>query len=205
MMIIGLTGGIGSGKSEAARLFAGLGVPVVDTDGIAHSLTAIGQPALQEIATALGDDILNPDGSLNRALLRRRAFADAGMRKRLEAILHPLIRMQAKQQLARNPEAPYQILVVPLLFETGGYRDLIDRSLVIDCDEAQQIRRAMMRSQLSEAEVQAIMAAQLPRNQRLAAADDVIVNDGNLEHLAAQVLEKHEKYIKTCIVSQSIS
>ncbi|OIQ80244.1 dephospho-CoA kinase [mine drainage metagenome] len=127
------------------------------------------------------------------------------MRKRLEAILHPLIRMEAKQQLARNPEVPYQILVVPLLFEAGGYRDLIDRSLVIDCDEAQQIRRAMARSRLSEAEVRAIMAAQLPRDQRLAAADDVIVNDGSLEHLAAQVLEKHEKYIKTCIVSQSIS
>jgi dephospho-CoA kinase len=205
MIIVGLTGGIGSGKSEAARLFADLGAPVVDTDRIAHALTATGQPVLLEIATALGDDILNPDGSLNRALLRQRAFADPEMRKRLEAILHPLIRAHAERQLARHPEAPYQILVVPLLFEARGYRDLIDRSLVIDCDEALQIRRAMARSQLSEAEVRAIMAAQLPREQRLAQADDVIVNDGSLEHLSAQVLEKHEKYIKTCIVSQSIS
>lgn len=205
MIIVGLTGGIGSGKSEVARMFADLGVPVVDTDQIAHELTFSGQPALQEIATALGDDTLNPDGSLNRALLRQRVFADPAMRRRLEAILHPLIRERALQLLTQHPDAPYQILVVPLLFETHGYAGLITRSLAIDCDEAQQIQRAMARSHLSEAEVQAIMAAQLPRSQRLALADDVITNDGSLENLRTQVLGKHEKYIKTCIVSQSIS
>lgn len=205
MIIVGLTGGIGSGKSEAARMFAELGIPVVDTDQIAHALTAPGQSVLQEIATALGDDTLNPDGSLNRVLLRQRAFTDPDVRRRLESILHPRIRERALQLLAQHTDAPYQILVVPLLFETNGYDGLINRSLVIDCDETHQIQRAMTRSQLSEQEVRAIMAAQLPREQRLARADDVIENNGTLENLNAQVVDKHEKYIKTCIVSQSIS
>ncbi len=205
MFIVGLTGGIGSGKSEAARMFADLGIPVVDTDQIAHALTAVGQPLLQEIATALGSDTLNRDGSLNRALLRQRVFAEPETRHRLEAILHPRIRERAAQLLAQHPDAPYQILVVPLLFETNGYVDLMTRSLVIDCDEAQQMHRAMARSHLNETEVRAIMAAQLPRDQRLALADDVITNDNTLEELREKVLEKHEKYIKTCIVSQSIS
>ena len=205
MLVIGLTGGIGSGKSEAARMFAELGAPVVDTDQIAHALTATGQPVLQEIATALGADTLNPDGSLNRALLRQRVFANPAMRQQLEAILHPRIRERALQLLAQHPDAPYQILVVPLLFEAQGYAGLIGRSLVIDCGEAQQIERAMARSHLSESEIRAIMAAQLPRDQRLALADDVITNDSTLENLSTQVLAEHEKYIKTCIVSQSIS
>lgn len=205
MIIVGLTGGIGSGKSEAARMFAELGIPVVDTDQIAHALTAPGQSVLQEIATALGDDTLNPDGSLNRVLLRQRAFTDPDVRRRLESILHPRIRERALQLLDQHTDAPYQILVVPLLFETNGYGGLINRSLVIDCDETHQIQRAMTRSQLSEQEVRAIMAAQLPREQRLARADDVIENNGTLENLNAQVVDKHEKYIKTCIVSQSIS
>lgn len=205
MIIVGLTGGIGSGKSEAARMFAELGIPVVDTDQIAHALTAPGQSVLQEIATALGDDTLNPDGSLNRVLLRQRAFTDPDVRRRLESILHPRIRERALQLLDQHTDAPYQILVVPLLFETNGYDGLINRSLVIDCDETHQIQRAMTRSQLSEQEVRAIMAAQLPREQRLARADDVIENNGTLENLNAQVVDKHEKYIKTCIVSQSIS
>jgi len=205
MIVVGLTGGIGSGKSEAARLFAGLGVPVVDTDAIAHQLTAPGQPALLRIAQAFGTEILDADGALRRGELRQRAFSDPETRKTLEEILHPLIRECVVQELARNPVVPYQIIVVPLLFETGGYANLISRSLVIDCDEALQVRRAMARGRLTEPEVRAIMAAQLPREQRLAMADDVIVNDGSLDQLAARVRDRHEKYIQACIVSHSIS
>jgi dephospho-CoA kinase len=205
MMVVVLTGGIGSGKSEAARLFAGLGVPVVDTDVIAHQLTAPGQPALLRIAQAFGAEILDADGALRRDQLRQRVFTDPQSRKALEEILHPPIREHVFQELARHPDATYQIVVVPLLFETGSYANLIQRSLVIDCDEALQVGRAMARGRLTEPEVRAIMAAQLPRNQRLAMTDDVIVNDGSLDQLAARVRDQHEKYIQACIVSHSIS
>lgn len=201
MYVVGLTGGIGSGKSEAARLFAGLGVPVVDTDVIAHALTASGQPALKTIAEAFGTEVLADDGTLDRAYLRQRIFADPSARKTLEGILHPLIREQVRQALAENASAPYQIVVVPLLFETGGYAGLIQRSLLVDCPETLQIQRAMARSRLSEAEARAIMAAQLSRAQRLTLADDVIQNDGTLDELRDQVRAKHQKYIKACIVS----
>lgn len=205
MFVVGLTGGIGSGKSEVAKLFADMGVPVVDTDVIAHQLTQTGQPALQDIAQAFGKDLIHSDGSLDRPQLRQRIFADPGMRHTLQDILHPRIRELAAQSLGQNPAAPYQVLVVPLLFEAGNYTDLISRSLVVDCDESLQVARAMARSQLSEIEVRAIMAAQLPRRERLALADDVIANDSTLQNLADQVRLKHEKYIEACIVSQSIS
>ena len=205
MYVVGLTGGIGSGKSEVARLFALLGVPVVDTDRLAHELTKPGQPALGHIAQSMGADLIQADGSLDRTLLRQRVFGDKSQRKALEDILHPLIRERALQLLASNATAPYQLLVVPLLFEAGNYVQLIDRSLVVDCAESLQIARAMARSKLSTEEVQAIMAAQLPRPQRLERADDVIGNDGTLQDLAEQVRLKHEKYMQACIVSQSIS
>lgn len=205
MFVIGLTGGIGSGKSAAADLFAALGVPVVDTDRIAHALTQPGQPALAEIAAVFGEAALHADGSLNRGLIRERVFADSASRHALESILHPRIRTRAVELLAAHADAPYQILVVPLLFETQGYAHLIARSLVIDCDEALQIQRAVARSGLSEAAVRAIMAAQLPRAERLARADEVILNNGTLDELAEKVRQKHEKYINTCAVSQSIS
>lgn len=204
-MIVGLTGGIGSGKSEAARMFAELGLPVVDTDQIAHALTATGQPALQEIVSVFGRDMLNPDDSLNRAALRQQVFGNAVARKKLETILHPRIREQAIALLNQHANAPYQLLVVPLLFETRGYEALISQSLVIDCDESLQIERATARGPMNASEVRAIMAAQLPRDQRLALADDSILNDGTIESLREKVREKHEKYINTCIVSQSIS
>lgn len=196
MMIVGLTGGIGSGKSEAARLFADLGVPVADTDAIAHALTATGQPALQEISNVFGDEVLQADGSLNRACLRQRIFSDPAARQTLESILHPKIRDEVASFLDRNVSAPYQIVMVPLLFETGAYANLIDRSLLIDCDESLQIMRAIARSHLSEAEVRAIMAAQCSREQRLALTSDVILNNGTLADLKNQVREKHEKYIR---------
>lgn len=196
MMIVGLTGGIGSGKSEAALLFADLGVPVADTDAIAHALTATGQPALQEISKAFGNEVLQADGSLNRTYLRQRIFSDPAARLTLESILHPKIRDEVASFLDRNASAPYQIVMVPLLFETGAYANLIDRSLLIDCDESLQIMRAMARSHLSEAEVRAIMAAQCSREQRLALTSDVILNNGTLVDLKNQVREKHEKYIR---------
>lgn len=201
MFVVGLTGGIGSGKSAAAEIFAALGTPVVDTDAIAHALTAPGQPALQRIASVFGGTALTPDGSLNRPWLRQQIFAGSSCRKQLEAILHPLIRAQAQARLAEQAAAPYQILVVPLLFETGAYASIIQRSLLIDCEETQQIHRAMARSHLTDAEVRAIMAAQYSRTQRLALADDVIHNDGTLEELAQKIRECHEKYIKACTVS----
>jgi len=205
MYVVGLTGGIGSGKSEAAVCFAALGVPVVDTDAIAHRLTAPSMPAAAQIARVLGSDCLAPDGALDRAKLRRKVFADQAARKTLENILHPLIRAAVTEELGKHPDAPYQVLIVPLLFETGGYQDIVNSTLAMDCSEAEQIRRATTRSGLSEDEVRAIMAAQLPRAERCARADDVILNDGSLQELADKIRQKHEKYIKTCTVRQSTS
>jgi len=196
MFVVGLTGGIGSGKSEAARLFAELGVPVVDTDAIAHQLTAPGSPLLPLIAQALGGDCLQVNGTLDRAWLRQRVFADAEARRTLENILHPRIREIAAEVLRQHAGVPYQIVVVPLLFETGTYAGLVSRSLVIDCTETLQIARAMQRSQLTEAQVRAIMAAQLPRQQRIALADDVIENNGTRQELRAQIAAQHETYKK---------
>ncbi|MDR2219916.1 MAG: dephospho-CoA kinase [Methylobacillus sp.] len=193
-MIVGLTGGIGSGKSEAARLFAAQGVTVIDTDAIAHELTAAGQPALTQLAAAFGAEVIAVDGSLNRAWLRKKAFSDRAAKQTLEDILHPLIHAEVATRLNANADAPYRIIMVPLLFETGAYANLIDRSLVIDCDESLQISRAMARSKLTEAEVRAIMDTQCFREQRLALADDIIVNNGSLANLETQVREKHERY-----------
>lgn len=195
MLIVGLTGGIGSGKSEVARLFAAQGAPVVDTDAIAHALTAPGQPMVGRIASLLGEDVLAPDGSLDRAAVRRKVFANQKLRCALEGLLHPLIREEVARALAQCDPAPYAIVVVPLLFETGGYRDMISRSLVVDCAEELQVARAMARNGLSEAEVRAVMAAQLPRSQRLAQADDVLHNETTVDALAAQVRDLHARYL----------
>jgi dephospho-CoA kinase len=196
MMLVGLTGGIGSGKSEAARLFGELGVPVADTDAIAHALTSPDQPALQDIVKAFGTEALQDDGSLNRPYMRRQVFSDAEARHTLEGILHPLIRQEVERFIEGNASAPYQIVMVPLLFETRAYGTLIDRSLLIDCDESLQIARAMARSRLTAVEVRAILAAQCSRAERLALADDIILNDGSIAELAENVREKHEKYIR---------
>ena len=205
MFVVGLTGGIGSGKSAVSAMFAELGAAVVDTDLIAHQLSAAGSPLLGEIAHALGSQSIKADGTLDRHWLRQRIFTDPAARRALEDILHPKIRAAVAKALALPTSAPYQIVVVPLLFEAGGYDSLIQRRLVVDCDEVRQIERAMRRSQLSEAEVCSIISTQMPRKQRLTLADDIIKNDGTLEELRRQVQEKHEKYIKACMVSQSIS
>ncbi|HVS26308.1 MAG TPA: dephospho-CoA kinase [Burkholderiales bacterium] len=192
---VGLTGGIGCGKSSAARLFAERGATLVDTDVIAHELTGPGSPVLSAILEQFGKEVLQSDGALNRAELRRKVFADAQARKKLEALLHPLIRAKALQQLASR-NAPYAILVVPLLLETGSLREQVQRVLVVDCSEAQQIARAMARSDLSEVEVRAIMKTQLSRTARLKLGDDVLANDGGLAELGERVEALHRHYLE---------
>jgi dephospho-CoA kinase len=205
MLIIALTGGIGSGKSEAAKQFALLGVPIVDTDIISHELTAVGQPILADISSAFGADFLMADGTLNRAKLRAHVFENKEERLKLEAILHPAIRAQALKQLAENEsklQPNYQILVLPLLFENDRYASIAHKVWVIDCDESLQIKRAMARSKLSETQVKAIMDAQVSRAARLARADEVIENNGTLEEMIEKVVNINKKFIKTCIVSK---
>ena len=192
---VGVTGGIGSGKSRAAALFGELGADVVDTDNISHELTAAGGSAMPAITAAFGAAAAAPDGSLDRAVMRRLVFEKPDARKQLETILHPRIGECARSRVMESAAA-YVLLVVPLLRETGGYRDLIRRVLVVDCDESLQISRAMQRSNLTADAVRAIMAAQLPRQQRLAGADDVIRNDGNIAQLRGQVADLHYQYMK---------
>lgn len=194
--VVGLTGGIGSGKSAAAEHFAALGASVVDTDAIAHALTASGGAAIAALQQAFGEGVLTPAGALDRAAMRRRVFADPAERARLEAILHPLIRAEAERQLCHPAGADfvYFVLVVPLLAETGAYRDRVDRVLVIDCPPERQISRVMARSSLARTEVEAILAAQATRDRRLAIADDVIENDADLDALRARVATLHARY-----------
>jgi dephospho-CoA kinase len=194
MFTVGLTGGIGSGKSTVADLFAVLGVPVVDTDVIARQLTAPGGEALDDIRAAFGASLIQPDGGLDRAAMGRLVFGDIGARSRLEAILHPRIREAVRRALAAL-EAPYALVVIPLLVETGAYRDLLDRVLVVDCPEALQIERVMARSGLAREDVEAILAAQATRAQRLAEADDVIDNTRSLDALRAAVATLHARYL----------
>lgn len=205
MFIIGLTGGIGSGKSEAAKQFALLDVPIVDADVIAHELTAIGQPILADISRIFGADFINPEGALNRAKLRAHVFENTAERLKLETLLHPAIHTLALQRLTENEanfHPTYQMLVMPLLFESNRYDGIANKTLVIDCDESLQIKRAMARSNLSEKEVKAVMAAQISRTTRLERADEVIENNGTLADLTEKVVSIHKKFIKTCIVSQ---
>jgi dephospho-CoA kinase len=202
MFVVGLTGGIGCGKSEAARMFAKLGVPIVDVDVIARHLTTAGQPVLQEIISAFGTEFLGADGNLNRAAMREKVFTDIAARKDLEGIMHPAIYDQALLELSQNKSAPYQILAISLLFENNRYKNDVSRSLVIDCDEALQVSRTMQRSGLTEQVVRGIMAAQVSRDIRRKLADDLIENNGSIEELSKKIAEIHEKYIHTCIVSE---
>lgn len=205
MYVIALTGGIGSGKSEAAKQFSRLGVPVVDTDVIAHALTAAGSPMLGEIAHVFGIGFLNADGTLNRASLRAHILNHPGERLKLEALLHPAIHDRAVELLTNNQNTShpdYQILVIPLMFENNRYQALVNKTLVVDCDENLQVKRAMSRSQLTEQEVKAIMDAQTTRATRLRLADEAIENNGSLAELIEKVNKIHKKFIKTCIVSK---
>lgn len=198
MYIVGLTGGIGSGKSTVADLFVARGAALVDTDAIAHDITGPQGIAIPILRERFGDDILRPDGALDRPAMRQRVFADPAARQALEAILHPMIRA-VSDRLCNEAQAPYVILAVPLLVESGGYRDRCDRILVIDCDPAIQVARVMRRSGLGEDEARAILAAQATREQRLAAADDVIDNGGSPESLPAQVDDLHRRYLESAL------
>jgi len=190
---IGLTGGIGCGKSTVAQLFAELGAVVIDTDAISHALTQTGAAGFAEIVRQFGADFVLPQGDLDRAKLRALVFSDAAAKAKLEAILHPMILAQVRAELSAC-RAPYALIVVPLLFETGHYLPLVQRKLVVDCDETSQVQRTMARSQLSEDAVRAIMAQQLPRQARLAQADDIIRNESDLATLHSAVAILHERY-----------
>jgi dephospho-CoA kinase len=203
MYVVALTGGIGSGKSAAAKIFAELGVPVTDVDIISHQLTASNQPLIKDIAANFGSNFITPEGALNRAAMRQLVFNDDSLRAKLNAILHPAIYEAAIKQLQQNAQAPYQILVIPLLFESPRYMPHINRILVIDCDEKTQIERVKQRSQLPESEIMKIIKAQTSRKKQLILANDVIGNNENVEKLREKILEIHQKYLNTCIVSKT--
>ncbi|MEP7275489.1 MAG: dephospho-CoA kinase [Betaproteobacteria bacterium] len=193
MYVVGLTGGIGSGKSEAARHFAALGADVEDADAVARALSARGEAGHRAIVDAFGRDCLSADGELDRDWLRERAFADAAFRERLERALHPLIGARIDATLAAW-RAPYGVLVVPLLFEKGGLVSRVARVAVVDCPEEEQVGRVVRRSGLAAETVRAIMATQLTRAERLSRADDVIDNAGPPEGLVAQIAGLDAKY-----------
>lgn len=191
--LVGLTGGIGCGKSAAADEFARLGAALVDTDAISHRLTGAGGAAIAAIQRVFGEGYVLPSGAMDRKRMRERVFADPAARKSLEGLLHPMVRAESERQIAAAA-GPYVVYVVPLLIESGGYRGRVDRVLVVDCPEEMQVERVRRRSGLSDEEARAIVMAQAPRAERLAAADDVIDNSGTLEALRGQVEALHAKY-----------
>ncbi|MFT3849068.1 MAG: dephospho-CoA kinase [Propionivibrio sp.] len=202
-LIVGVTGGIGCGKTTVTDYLAARGAAIVDTDAIAHQLTGANGAAMPAIAAAFGRSVLRDDGGLDRSVMRRLVFVDASARVRLEAILHPMIRResQARCEAAGAADAPYVLLVVPLLVETGGYRERVARILVVDCSEDVQISRVMARSELSASEVRAIMATQASRAERLVVADDVVLNDSGLDGLHEQLDVLHARYLKLAAAS----
>lgn len=194
-LIVGLTGGIGCGKSTVADLFRQRGAHIIDTDLISHELTGTGGAAIQAIITAFGSSFITSDGALDRAKMRNAIFSDISDKRKLESILHPLILACVHEQLQLAASSPYVVIVVPLLFNSPIYLKLIQRILVVDCSERLQIVRVMRRSGFSEAEVQNIISHQTSREERLLRADDVIHNDGDLAALALQVDHMHGSYI----------
>jgi dephospho-CoA kinase len=192
--VVGLTGGIGSGKSAAAERFAQHGIVVIDTDVISRQLTAAKGAAMPTIRQQFGDEFIASDGALNRDLMRQSILSDSAAKKKLEAILHPLIRAESIKQVAQAT-SPYVILAVPLLFETNGYKNIMNTTLVIDCAEATQIRRAQARGGMTSEQIHAVMAAQLPRAERLKKADHIIDNNGSLEVLHHEVDQWHQKFL----------
>lgn len=194
-LVVGLTGGIGSGKSAAADEFERLGATVVDTDAIARELTEPGGAAMPHIQALFGDAFVAPSGAMDRKAMRERVFGDPAARQALEGLLHPMIRTEAERRIA-NAAGPYVIYVVPLLIESKEPRRRADRVLVVDAPEEVQVSRVAARSGLSEAEVRNIMAAQASRVERRAAADDVIQNGGTLDALREQVRALHARYVK---------
>jgi dephospho-CoA kinase len=193
-LVIALTGGIGSGKSTVAAMLGELGAGIIDTDAIAHRLTAPGQPGARAIGEQFGADYLRADGALDRDRMRELVFSDPAAKQKLEAILHPMIRAEVDAAV-RSTHAPYLVIVVPLLIETGAYRDLAQRILVVDCSEPQQMARVIQRSGLTAAAAQAIMASQVSRAERLGHADDIVRNEMDLAELRAEVAALHRRYL----------
>lgn len=191
---VGLTGGIGSGKSTVERYFRELGAPTIDADAISRRAAEPGQPAFADIVALFGPEVVDDSGRLRRALMRERVFKDLALKKRLEAVIHPLVRREI-QAFIDNADGPYCVICVPLLLETGS-RAHTDRILVVDAPEALQASRASQRDQADAAQIRQIIAAQMPREERLRAADDVISNDGSLENLKLQVKRLHDKYLE---------
>jgi dephospho-CoA kinase len=191
--IVGLTGGIGSGKTAVSTRLAKLGATIVDADEISRALTAAGGAAMDRVREAFGARYVGPDGALDRAAMRTLAFEDPAARAKLEAILHPAVRGEADRALAAA-SGPYAVLVVPLLLETGGYAGRVDRILVVDCAETLQVERASARSRIAADDVRRIMGAQWPRWRRLQLADDVAWNGGDLAALDRQCASLHDRY-----------
>ncbi len=192
--VVGLTGGIGSGKSAAAEEFGRLGATVVDADAIAHELTRAGGAAIGQVRSLFGDEYIDAEGAMNRAKVRALVFRDPAARKTLEELLHPMIRSESERRIAAA-SGPYVIHVVPLLVESPAYRQRVARVLVVDCPESIQVERVRRRSSLSEVEARRVIEAQSKREDRLAAADDVIDNSGSIAALHKQVRELHARYL----------
>ena len=192
--VVGLTGGIGSGKSAAADEFARLGATVVDTDVIAREVTATGGAAIPALRGLFGPEFFDASGAMDRTRMRAKVFGDPAAKKSLEAVLHPMIRAESERRIAAAT-GPYVIYVVPLLVESGDYRSRVDRVAVVDCPEEVQLERVRLRSQLPEDEVRRIISSQVPRTHRRAAADDLIDNGGTLGALHKRVLELHQTYL----------
>lgn len=205
--ILGLTGGIGSGKSAVAAAFRALGVPVVDVDAIAHELSAPQGASIPLIRAAFGDEMITPSGALDRARMRDRVFQDPAAKARLEAILHPMIAAESQQRClaALDAGVEYVVLEVPLLIESGHYRQRAARILVVDCPEEMQVERVMQRNGLKSEDVQRIMTAQASRAQRLAAADDIIENTGTLTAMEARVATLHAGYLQRVQKNNSLA
>lgn len=191
--LVGLTGGIGSGKSTVADMFATLGVRIIDTDLISHQLTQAGGAAIPALRDAFGPQVIDERGALNRGKMREIVFNDPAAKKTLESILHPLIFAETRLQASSPTQAPYSLVVVPLLFESGRYADWLQRVITVDCPEKSQVIRTMRRSNLDEPAVRAIMAQQLSREERLTLSDEAILNNGSLDDLKAQVVGMHRR------------
>ena len=191
-LCVGLTGGIGSGKSTVAELFRELGASIIDTDAISHELTKPNGQAMHDIRSAFGDGFMDPSGALDRGKMRQLIIADASAKYKLEHILHPMILDACKKRL--QEPAPYHMLMAPLLLEVPDFLKLVDRVLLIDCTERNQIAHVMERGSLSEAEIRAIIALQLPRAERIRHADDIIKNDGTRDDLQPRIAALHRRY-----------
>jgi dephospho-CoA kinase len=200
MLIIGMTGGIGSGKSEASKIFASLNIEVIDLDKISREISEKDHEAIEEIKTLFGQSLFNKENELDRKKLRDMIFSDKNLKIKLENILHPKILAEVKKKLSIFSDEPYVVIDIPLLFETNQYVPLISRSLVIDCELSDQIERVRKRDGMEIAMVQSIISQQVDRNTRIQRGDDVILNDGSIESLEDSIKKLHEKYLNLVAV-----